>query len=70
MKLIIEYKKAKKNDPDNFHALTNLGCDLSKTGEHEKAISVLNKAVDMNHDYAKAHYNLGVVFKNIGQIEK
>ena len=42
-------------------AYNNLGNLLKELGEHQKAISSYEKAIQINPNYADAHYNLGML---------
>jgi mono/diheme cytochrome c family protein len=49
-------------DPDNAEALTRLGHDLHVLGRTEEATSLLSRAVRVKPDFAKGHYELGLLF--------
>ncbi|HEX6729325.1 MAG TPA: tetratricopeptide repeat protein, partial [Pyrinomonadaceae bacterium] len=46
-------------------ALTNLGFNYSKSGQHNKAVEVLSRAIQLQPDLAEAHYFLGGAYNNI-----
>ena len=43
---------------------------LQKLGEHQKAISSYEKAIQIQPNYAKAHNNLGIVLQELGEHQK
>jgi len=48
----------------------NLGITYKELGEHQKAISSYEKAIQIEPNYAQAHNNLGVVFNQLGEHQK
>ena len=52
------------NDPLLFNIK---GACFSAAGSIKSAILDFEKAIKINPDYAKAHYNLGVIFKELGE---
>ena len=62
------YEKAASIESYNSKHLPiyNIGLLYDKLGEKKKAIEYFKKAIELKNDYAKAQYNLGRVFYEIG----
>jgi len=45
----------------------NLGTEHLRQGEYDRAISVFNKALELNPGYAEAYLNRGIAYRNKGQ---
>ena len=43
---------------------------IETTGQNDKAIRSYKKAIHIKPDYAEAHNNIGIVFKELGQLEE
>ena len=56
--------------PGDVLALTCLGAVLSDLGEHEKAASALQRAVELGSTDRNTHFNLGVARMNCGTHEE
>jgi tetratricopeptide (TPR) repeat protein len=54
---------------DNDYGQNNLGNALSQTGSVDEAIAHFQKAMQINPDYADAHYNLGVARFRTGRVD-
>lgn len=52
--------------PSGAKIHNNLGIFYKKLGRHEEAISQHKKALAIDPDYARAHYNLGLVYGGKG----
>ena len=46
------------------------GTALVIDGEYEKAIVELNKAIELDPEYAEAYYNRGLAYNNSGEMAK
>lgn len=62
--------KALIEAPDNVLALTCLGAVLSDQGEHPKAASALQRAVELGSTDRNTYFNLGVARMNCGTHER
>jgi tetratricopeptide (TPR) repeat protein len=66
--------KSDINDPKHRHlhlmALDQLGCSYFGTGDYEKAIATLKKALEFKNDYLDPLFNLGFTFFHIGKYEE
>ena len=59
-----------ETDPNDAHPYNNRGMCYENIGQHDKAISDYNKALEIDPNYAKAYDNRGTLYREIGQIEK
>ena len=50
-----------KYESENIHVLNNLGLALSDIKELNESIKILEKAIEINKDFAEAHFNLARV---------
>ena len=48
----------------------NLGVVLNELGEHKKAVSFCQKAIQINPNYVSGHNNLGEIFRNLKEFQK
>ena len=62
----LEMRIATKLQPTNPTVLMNLGAILSSERKYEKAIACFTETIKMAPKYADAYYNLGSVYKAIG----
>lgn len=63
------YTKIIRQQPNNADALHLLGVLHSQRGDHDAAISYIQKALKINHSSTAYHYNLGNAFKRKGQLD-
>lgn len=56
------YKKVIQKEPRRIQALNNLGVVHLKLKEYKWAIIRLNDALDIEHNYVDAHYNLACLY--------
>ena len=63
-KIIKISDEALKHDPNNIITLTNLGAALSNSSSHEKAIKVLQKAINLGSIDRHTYFNMGVACVN------
>jgi len=49
---------------------SNYGAILKDLGEFKKAEIVLRRAIELQPDFADAHFNLGITLNNLGKIEE
>ena len=66
VKAIAEYRKAIALDPRMAQAYLNLGISLLDD-DAKAAIAPLQKATELNYDYAQGHYLLGTAEERAGQ---
>jgi protein O-GlcNAc transferase len=66
----ILYKKVLQKEPSNFDALHMLGVLCSQCGDHDTAISYIEKALRINSVNAYAYFNLGNAYKYKGLWDK
>ncbi len=64
-KAISEYRKAIELDPKMIQAQLNLGISLLP-GDPKAAIAPLQKAIDLNYAFERAHYVLGIAEERSG----
>lgn len=64
------YLQILKTNPDHPVALHLLGVITHQSGNHDKAVDLITKAVTVKPDYADAHYNLGNTLKALGRLEE
>ena len=63
------YLLAIENDQSIEDALCNLGILKSGQGDHTQAINYLTKCLKKNPRHFEAHYNLGNVYSDLGNLE-
>jgi len=56
------YKKLLKIDPRHLAAMNNLGVVYMNQKKFKQAIGSFDEALNIRHDYVKAHYNLACVY--------
>ncbi len=61
------YRQALDRDPDIFDAYFYLAASLSALGREKEAIAAMKKAREIRPGNASVDYNLGVLYKNLGQ---
>ena len=61
---------ALERDPRHYRALTNLGNLKLEQGELDAAIEMYEQAIKLNDDFANAHHNLGVAYRQKGEFGK
>ncbi|GBE06045.1 MAG TPA: tetratricopeptide repeat protein [Nitrospirae bacterium] len=66
---IEEYKKSIASNPSNPAAFNNLGYIYFDLGLYDKALMYQKKAVDLDLNYANAHYGLALIYKKWGDRE-
>ena len=64
------YKKILTTNPNHFGSNFYLGTLFAQTQKFKSAKLLLNKATQINPNYAEAHNNLGAVLKELGEYEK
>lgn len=57
-------------NPGCFLACNDLGYLMLTRGQEDKAITYIQKALEINPDYAEAHVNLGSLFLQKGELDK
>ncbi len=55
-------------EPKNVDALHLLGVIAFQTGQHQVAVDMITKAIELKPDFADAYYNLGNAFKDLKQL--
>ena len=66
MSTIGKYKQAISIKPDAA-AYLNMGLAYGKKQQHQQAIEAMKKAIDLNPDYALAHFHLGAIYNSLGK---
>ncbi|MEQ2008713.1 MAG: tetratricopeptide repeat protein [Limisphaerales bacterium] len=61
------FEQAVRVTRDNYIALTNLGNNLARTGQHQRAIGLYQEALRIRPDSAETHYNLASSLGDTGQ---
>lgn len=56
-------------DEKDFKYYTNLGIEKTNEQCFDEAIEALDKAVELNPDYALAYFSKGIVFHNLNQLQ-
>ena len=56
--------------PQALVVINVLGAALRGQGKLQEAVQAYDKAIQLNPDYAQAHYNLGVTLKELGRLEE
>jgi tetratricopeptide (TPR) repeat protein len=64
---IEHYSRALQLQPDNAYAHQALGAAWIKMGEPEKALEPLRTATHLDPLYPTAHYQLGMVYRQLGR---
>jgi tetratricopeptide (TPR) repeat protein len=57
---------ALRSDPGNFSAANDLGVELARMHEDDRAVAALRKAVGARQSYALGWFNLGVLYDRMG----
>ena len=60
------YKKILNVNPNNFKSIFLLGSLSAQIKNLDSAKQLLQKAIQINSNYAEAHYNLGKVLIELG----
>lgn len=53
----------------DYKYYTNLGIEKTNTGDFDKALDALDKAIELKPDYALAYFSKAVVFHNLNQLQ-
>ena len=64
------YRKCLAINPDDAHALRNLGVIGLQMGRAEAAIGLIRRSLEIDDTSADAHCNLGLALKQAGQLEE
>ena len=67
--LDIELLKLQKEFPKSIFLLILHGNVSNELKDYKKAINSFKKIIQLNSNFADAHYNLGIIYKNLGQLE-
>ena len=65
-----KYRKALESDPDWTDCLHALAMALSQTGDHDQAIEIGKRIVELDPDDAFAHTSLSMFYMRKGMIEE
>jgi Tfp pilus assembly protein PilF len=65
-----EYRKAEQLNPRNGQVLLEIGKLLVARGELEQASIRLEKAAEYMPDASAVHYQLGILYRRLGQLDK
>ena len=69
-KAIEIYAVAAKEQPNNPNIANNMGLALARSGRLHEAIDWFEKALNLASPYPLAHFNLGNVYGDLGDLEK
>ena len=58
------------NNSFNVTILYNSGCALAKVGRNDDALTVLNKAINMNKEYVKVYMKRGDIFLSLEKYQE
>ena len=61
------FEQAARTTKDNYIALTNLGNNVARAGQHQRALGLYQDALRIRPDSAETHYNLASSLGDIGQ---
>ncbi|RPH50431.1 MAG: tetratricopeptide repeat protein [Desulfobacteraceae bacterium] len=64
------YMKVLEIDPRHLAAMNNLGVVYMNQNKYKQAIGSFNEALNVRHDYVKAHYNLACVYAQINDVDR
>jgi tetratricopeptide (TPR) repeat protein len=64
------YRRALNLKSDNPDVITDLGVCLYSSGDGQKAIDQFEKAVTLNPAHAAAYFNMGIVYRELNNMEK
>jgi tetratricopeptide (TPR) repeat protein len=64
------YKNVLELEPNNWNALNNIGVAYNDTYQYDKAIEVLNKAIEINNDFGLAYANRANSYNQQDEYEK
>ena len=64
------YKYCINKDFNDYRVFSNYGVILKDLGKLQEAESSTRKAIELNPDFAEAHYNLGRIFKDLDKIQE
>lgn len=56
-------------DEKDYKYYTNTGIDLTNQRKFDEALEALDKAVELNPDYALAYFSKGIVYHNLNQLQ-
>ena len=62
------YNQILEADPNQPVPLHLLGVIAHQTGNNEKAVELITRALTLQPDYAEAHNNLGLVFQKLNKL--
>ena len=63
------YQNLLKDTPNDINVFMNLGNALTEKGETDKAIGYFKTVLDQKDDFALAHHNIGIAYRNKNLIE-
>ena len=64
------YQEIRKSEPNNIDALNLSGVLSSQIGQHDIALNLLSKAIDIDPGFAEAFNNRGAVLKELEQLKE
>lgn len=67
---MVFYEKALEEKPDDYLALSNIGANLMKLKQFDKAEVFLQKALESNPEFAKTHLAMAMVAEQQGDMQK
>jgi TolB-like protein/DNA-binding winged helix-turn-helix (wHTH) protein/tetratricopeptide (TPR) repeat protein len=66
---IAQAERARRRDPLSFNAQVNVGTAYRAVGQHDQAIVEFRRALAMNRDTARAHFQLGVTYLAMNRVD-
>jgi len=64
------YQEIRKSEPNNINVLNLSGVLSSQIGQHDIALNLLSKAIDIDPEFAEAFNNRGAVLKELERLEE
>jgi TolB-like protein/DNA-binding winged helix-turn-helix (wHTH) protein/Flp pilus assembly protein TadD len=66
---LAQAERARRRDPLSFNAQVNVGTAYRAAGQHDQAIIEFHRALAMNRDRGRGHFQLGVTYADMNRID-